>query len=118
MGRRKMNAERQPVTYGDLRKLLARAGDPWEPDPTKADEEELPVYPTGGDGVYEPDSRTVGEGGVDKLLAEASAPPNPDLRAEWREEGLLPDDEGAKRPPPKRSARKKAKPTPAPDSGG
>lgn len=113
-----MNAKRTPATYGDLRKLLATAGDPWEPDPTKADEEELPVFPTGGDGVYEPASRTLGKGGVDKLLAEASPPSNPDLRAEWREEGLLPEDEAAERPRPRRSARKKSSPIPAPDSGG
>jgi hypothetical protein len=112
-----MNAKRTPTTYGDLRKLLAKAGNPWEVDSMKADEEELPVYPTGGDGVYEPDSRTLGEGGVDKLLGGASPPSNPDLRAEWREEGLLPEDEAADGPGPRRSARKKSL-TPAPDTGG
>lgn len=113
-----MNADRKPTTYGDLRKLLAAAGDPWEPDPTKADEEELPVYPTGGDGVYEPDSRTLGEGGVDKLLAETPPPSNPDLRAEWREEGLLPQDEVAEGKRPRKSPQKKSRPIPAPDTGG
>ena len=41
-------------TYGELRKLLAAAGDPWQPGPTKSDDEPLPEYPTGGDGKYEP----------------------------------------------------------------
>jgi hypothetical protein len=112
------NAKRTPRTYGELRKLLADAGDPWQPDPTKADEEELPVYPTGGDGVYEPRDRTVAKGGVDDVLAKAPPPSNPELRAEWHEEGLFADEEAADVVRPKRRARKKPSLTPAPDSGG
>jgi hypothetical protein len=111
------NSKRTPRTYGELRKRLASAGDPWQPDPTKADDEELPVYPTGGDGVYEPRDRTLGKGGVDEVLATGPLPSNPELRAEWREEGLVPDEEATESPRPRRS-RKKPSPTPAPDSGG
>ncbi len=106
-----------PYTYGELRKLLADAGTPWQPDPTKSDEEPLPVFPTGGDGVYEPHSRTIGTGGVDDLLKSATSPSNPDLRAEWREEGLLPDEVAETRRPT-RPSRKRMSTTPAPDSGG
>ena len=112
-------SKRAPRTYGELRKLLAAASDPWQPDPTKSDDEQLPVYPTGGDGNYEPASRTLGKGGVDELLKRATPPSNPDLRAEWREVGLLPDAvEATNSVRPKRSSRKKPSPTPAPDSGG
>jgi hypothetical protein len=111
------NAKRAPKTYGELRKLLAEAGDPWQPDPTKSDEEPLPEFPTGGDGVYEPDSRTIGEGGVDDLLRRAAPPSNADLRAAWREEGMLPDEVTETRRPT-RPSRKKPSTTPAPDSGG
>jgi hypothetical protein len=110
-------ATRSPRTYGELRKALAAAGDPWQPDPTKSDDEALPVYPTGGDGVYEPANRTLGEGGVERLLAKGTLPSNPDIVAEWREEGLLPPDEGKAGPRPRKSAKKKVT-TPAPDSGG
>jgi hypothetical protein len=106
-----------PKTYGELRRLLAEAGDPWQPDPTKSDEEPLPEFPTGGDGVYEPDSRTIGEGGVDDLLKGATPPSNPDLRAAWREAGLLPDEDTEVSPRRGRS-RKRPSTKPAPDSGG
>ena len=103
-------------TYGELRRLLREAGDPWEADPTKADEELLPEFPTGGDGVYEPKSRTIGKGGVDEVLRKATPPSNPDLRAEWREAELLPEEEPE--PRPTRRTTKKAAVKPAPDSGG
>lgn len=113
------DAKRAPRTYGELRKLLAAAGDPWQTDPTKSDEEPLPEYPTGGDGTREPGSRTLGKGGLDKFLKTATPPSNPDLRAEWREEGLLADtDEVVEPPRPKRSFRRKPTETPAPNSGG
>jgi hypothetical protein len=109
--------KRTAKTYGDLRKLLAEMGDPWHPDPTKSDDEPLPEFPTGGDGVFEPDSRTMGKGGVDELLKDAPPPANPDVQAEWREAGLLPD-EAAEPTRPARQQRKTPPTTPAPDSGG
>jgi hypothetical protein len=99
--------ERAPETYGELRKLLAEAGDPWQPDPTRSDDEPLPEYLTGGDGNFEPEDRVLGEGGVDEVLKKGGPPSNPDLRAAWREEGLLPEGEEDN------NGR-----TPAPDSGG
>jgi hypothetical protein len=113
------DAKRAPKTYGDLRKLLAAAGDPWQADPTKSDDEPLPEYPTGGDGTREPSNRTLGKGGLDKFLKTALPPSNPDLRAEWREEGILTDADEATEPERKqRSFRRKPSETPAPDSGG
>jgi hypothetical protein len=108
--------EQTPKTYGELRKLLAEVGNPWEPDPTMSDEEPLPEFPTGGDGVYEPDSRTIGEGGVDDLLEGATPPTHPELRAVWRDDGMLRDE--VIETPPTRPPRKGPSPTPAPDSGG
>ena len=88
-------SERAPQTYGELRKLLAEAGDPWLPDPTRSDDEPLPEYRTGGDGNFEPEDRMLDERGVDERLKEGGPPSNPDLRAEWREEGFLrePDED-------------------------
>src|SRR5262245_7622981 len=97
-------SKRAPKTYGDLRRLLAAAGDPWQPDATRSNDEPLPRYPTGGDGRAEPASRTLGRGGVDAILRKATPPANPDLRAVWRDEGLVPlPDEGAGHTSPKRS---------------
>lgn len=108
-----------PRTYGQLRKLLAAAGNPWQPDSTKSDEEPLPNYPTGGDGTYEPASRTLGKGSLDKYLRSANPPSHPDLREEWRKEGLLPDsDEATDGARPKRSSRRKDTAIIAPDLGG
>jgi hypothetical protein len=111
-------SKRTAKTYGELRKLLSEAGDPWQPDPTKADEELLPEFPTGGDGVYEPESRTIGKGGVDDLLKKATPPSNPDLRAEWREDGMLADGVSEAPRPARRSRKKQPSTTPAPDTGG
>lgn len=106
-----------PKTYGDLRKLLAEVGDPWEPDPTRSDDELLPEYPTGGDDYVDPPERRLDEAGIDKLLRSTTPPLNPDIRAAWREAGLLSETDDDKAPP--RVSRKR-KPTeiPAPDSGG
>ena len=41
--------------------MLAALGDPWQPDPTLSDDEPLPEYPTGGDGVQEPADRVLKE---------------------------------------------------------
>ena len=108
--------ERGPKTFGELRRLLEKLGDPWQPDPASPDDEPLPVYPTGGDGIYEVGDRLLPEGGVADRLKE-HPPANPDLRAVWRSAGLLDEPET----PPKRPSRNRPrvnKNTPAPDSGG
>jgi hypothetical protein len=108
-------SKRAPKTFGELRKVLAELGEPWIPDPSISDDEPIRAYPTGGDGVYQPPDAVLPEGGVIEAI-QRLPPTNPDLRAEWVEEGLLGELEGAA-PGAKRS-RAKAKPTPAPDSGG
>lgn len=81
-------SRRAPTTFGELRTLLAERGDPWQPDPSLSDDEPLPEYPTGGDGVYEPPDRELPEGDLDELLRR-HPPAHPDLQAVWSEEGLL-----------------------------
>ena len=90
----------------------------WRPDPTKSDDEPLPEFPTGGDGHYEPAEREIGKGGVNKLLRSAVPPSNPDLRAEWQEQGIVVEAEVDEPPTAKRSTRKKPAEVPAPNSGG
>jgi hypothetical protein len=108
-------SRRAPKTYGELRKMLAELGDPWSPDPTVSDDEPLPEFPTGGDGEYEPSDRTVAGDALIALL-KAQPPSNPELRAVWRDEGLLAEGEGgSSRARAKRSSRKR---TPPPDQGG
>ncbi|MDM0106558.1 hypothetical protein QTH97_16550 [Variovorax sp. J22R24] len=111
-------AKSAPTTYGELRKLLAASGNPWRPDPAKSNDERLPVYTTGGDGKYEPASRVLGKGGVDEVLKHATPPLNPELRAVWQDEGLLPLDEKTNDARRKPSSRAKSAPTRAPDEGG
>jgi hypothetical protein len=112
------DSKRPVMTYGALRKRLAKIGDPWRPDPTKSDDEPLPEFPTGGDGHYEPAEREIGKGGVNKLLRSAIPPSNPDLRAEWQEQGIVVEAEVDEPPTAKRSTRKKPAEVPAPNSGG
>src|SRR4249920_3994989 len=112
------DSKRPVMTYGALRKRLAKIGDPWRPDPTKSDDEPLPDFPTGGDGHYEPADREIGKGGVNKLLRNAIPPSNPDLRAEWQEQGIVVEEEAEEAPLPRRSTRRKPAEVPAPNSGG
>lgn len=77
-----------PKTIGDLRKLLADLGDPWHPDPRLSDEEMIPVFPTGGDGIEEPPGRMLPKGGIIDFLKK-TPPSNPFLREVWKERGLL-----------------------------
>ena len=55
-------------TFGELRKQLAEMGDPWEPDPSRVDDEPIPEYPTGGELGGETPGNLVPEGGVDGFL--------------------------------------------------
>jgi hypothetical protein len=110
-------SKRAPKTFGELRKMLAALGDPWQPDPSRSDDEPLPDYPTGGDGAMEPDERLLGKGGVPDVL-KGSPPTNLDLRAEWAEEGLLEDVEEGLAPGQKRSRRKRTRAKPPPSTGG
>lgn len=112
-------SERAPETYGELRKLLAELGNPWQPDTSISDDERLPEYPTGGDGIEEPAERLLPEGGVVDVL-KSHPPTNPDLRAVWRAEGLLDkrDEPDEAEPPAGRKRSRKAQVTPAPDTGG
>ena len=105
-----------PRTFGELRKLLAEIGDPWQPDPAISDDQPLPEFPTGGDGIYEPSDRVLPIGGVIDAL-KGHPPTNPDLLAVWREEGLLdkPDEAAA---PKGRKRSRQTKATSAPDTGG
>jgi hypothetical protein len=77
-----------PKTIGELRKLLAELGNPWQPDPRLSDEEMIPVFPTGGDGAKKPPGRMLPEGGVIEFLKK-TPPSNPFLREVWKERGLL-----------------------------
>ena len=107
-----------PKTYGDLRKLLAEAGDPWQADPTRSDEEPLPSFTTGGDGNFEPQGRMLKAGELDELLKLATPPSNPDVMAVWRQEGLTADvqNDGVNAKP-RRPAKKKSSALPVPSSG-
>jgi hypothetical protein len=106
-----------PRTYGDLRKLLAAAGNPWQTDTTKSDDEPLPRFPTGGDGKPVPAGWTLRKGDLDKLLRRASPPSHPDLRAEWGAAGYVVDEDTASERP-KRSSQKRPTTKRSPNSGG
>jgi hypothetical protein len=82
-----------PKTYGELRRLLAELGNPWEPDPTISDDQPLPEYPTGGDGRTEPIGTVIPQDGVIEFL-KGDPPSNLQLRDVWREENLLADSDG------------------------
>ncbi|MGW1288010.1 hypothetical protein ACWD4N_31055 [Streptomyces sp. NPDC002586] len=94
-----MNArEHAPHTVGELRRLLAEMGDPWTVDPALADDDPLPDPPRGA--LLEKDAPE--ELRLTELSPEldlrdmlsTQPPANPDLRARWREVGLLPPDGG------------------------
>ena len=59
---------------------------PWQPDPSRADDDPIPEYPTGGELGGEPPGKLLPDGGVDELLKD-TPPSNPDVRKIWREEG-------------------------------
>jgi hypothetical protein len=77
-----------PKTIGELRKMLAKLGDPWRPDPTLSDGEPIPKFPTGGDNIKEAAGKIVPEGRLIEVLKK-NPPSNPFLRDTWKKHGLL-----------------------------
>ncbi len=85
-----------PKTIGELRRRLARLGNPWSVDPQLSDDDPLPDPPRGGQREEEiPEEHRLAplEPGTDlRGLIAAQPPANPFLRALWVEEGLLKDE--------------------------
>jgi len=87
-----------PQTVGELRRLLDELGNPWTVDPGLADDDPLPDPPRGALTEDEapaevrlaalPEDVDLGD------LISSQPPANPELRARWREVGLLPPEEG------------------------
>lgn len=101
------NEDREPLTYGQLRRRLEEMGNPWSVDPTISDDELVPQYPTGGQPPEEDDFdavvRTVGpDTDIRDLIAELP-PSNPHLREEWEKLGVpldrVVEEETSDRPP-------------------
>lgn len=91
-------SEDAPKTIGDLRKLLADMGNPWQPDPSLSDEEPIPQFATGGDGTEEPPGEVLSPDELIDFL-KREPPSNPFLREVWRKEGLLDEtDRGESEP--------------------
>jgi hypothetical protein len=86
--KRQARADRAPKTIGDLRKLLARLGNPWQPDPRLSDAEPIPQFPTGGDGTMDPVGQVLPKGGALDAIRK-DPPSNPHLRDLWIERGLI-----------------------------
>lgn len=113
-------SEEAPRTFGELRRLLDGLGNPWRPDPSRSDDEQLPAYPTGGDGTYDSLGLVRSEAEVLDLLRSRPSR-HPDLRDDWVEHGLLEDVAADESVPVKGRAKKPGgarTPTPAPDMGG
>jgi hypothetical protein len=79
------------VTAGELRRRLAAMGDPWTVDPRLADDEVIQDRPRGGLSD-EPALESLSPDVDLTELLQAQPPANPELRARWREVGLLPDE--------------------------
>lgn len=75
-------------TMGDLRRHLKRTGASWRADPARADDEPLPIYPTGGMPGAEPVGQPVDLEELAKMLQE-DPPTNPWLRERAVARGLL-----------------------------
>jgi hypothetical protein len=87
--------EAAPKTVGELRKLLARLGTPWEPDPRLSDDEPIPRFPMGGDASVSPVGRPLPQGkAIDAIRRDP--PLNPHLREIWLAQGLLRRTESAR----------------------
>jgi hypothetical protein len=81
-------ADRPPKTIGDLRKLLSKMGNPWQPDPRLSDAEPIPQFPTGGDGTFDAVGHVLPKGGAIEAIRKVP-PSNPHLRDLWIERGLM-----------------------------
>ncbi|MEU6064076.1 hypothetical protein ABZ864_06110 [Streptomyces sp. NPDC047082] len=87
-----------PRTVGELRRLLTELGDPWTVDPALSDDAPLPDPPRGALLEEEAPEELRLEALPEEVdlrdLLSAQPPANPDLRARWREAGLLPPNGG------------------------
>jgi hypothetical protein len=85
-----------PKTIGELRRRLAKLGNPWEVDPQLSDDDPLPDRPRGGqreEEIPEEHRLVPPEPGADlRGLLAAEPPANPFLRARWVELGMLNQD--------------------------
>lgn len=80
----------EPKTVGELRRTLARMGDPWEVQLSLGDDDPLPMPSRGGDGSAPLTPDTFAS--VDDLkhaLRAGPVPTNPFLQKEWAQAGLL-----------------------------
>jgi hypothetical protein len=82
------------TTVGELRRLLAELGDPWQVDPNLPDDDPLPDPPRGAEPPQETAGAQAAPTDLRAMLAE-TPPANPHLRTRWAEEGLLADDGAA-----------------------
>ena len=87
-----------PQTVGELRQRLEELGNPWTVDPRLRDDDPLPDPPRGAQTEDETaqDARPPAlPQDVDlRDLLSTQPPANPELRARWRELGLLPPEGG------------------------
>lgn len=103
-------ADHRPKTIGDLRKLLSKIGNPWQPNPRLSDAEPIPEFPTGGDGNMDPVGAALPRSrAIDAIRKEP--PSNPHLRNIWIERGLLRPSENLRKKSTSRKSRR-------PDGGG
>jgi hypothetical protein len=90
-------SEDVPKTVGELRRRLAKMGNPWEVDPRLGDDDPLPDPPRGGqldEEIPDEDRLKALEPEADlRGLIATSPPANPFLRARWAEAGMLNQNE-------------------------
>jgi hypothetical protein len=90
-------SEDVPKTVGELRRRLAKMGNPWEVDPRLGDDDPLPDPPRGGqldEEIPDEDRLKALESEADlRGLIATSPPANPFLRARWAEAGILTQNE-------------------------
>jgi hypothetical protein len=76
-----------PRTFGELRKRLEQLGNPWGPGGWHADDEPLPIFPTGGDRLGLADIEAIGSDLSSYL--QMLPPTNPAVREVWATRGTL-----------------------------
>lgn len=106
--KRDSGGDRPPHTIGDLRKLLARLGNPWQPDPGLSDAEPIPQFPTGGDGTMEPVGQAVPKGRLIEAIRK-DPPSNPHLRDVWIQRGLIRQSSESPKPSTRKLRRRDGK---------